>query len=103
LKNPCLFKFVGDRTSVTKSFNSFLIQTPRGISKPIFFRVNISGGRYGAMAFFRMCLVLSLLSFRKLGMVAAYSTKVWSRKGTRISKELAMLILSVLTSRSSWR
>src|SRR5215467_9703232 len=89
------------RIDHTIFLRSFLIQGTYGTGNPVFFRWRISLGTRAERAFLRIYLVVRPFNLYWTGREAANSSTWWSKKGTRSSRELAMVILSALISRSS--
>ena len=83
------------------SFHPPRIQRPNGTGKPIFGRDRISAGRIERTAWRRIHFVVNPRSLSRGGRAAANSTSLWSRKGTRLSIDAAMLIWSCFISSST--
>ena len=84
-------------------------QRPIGTGKPILLRDRISAGTTSRIASRRMYFVVRPRTFRRSGSVAVNSTSGWSRNGTRLSIDAAMLIWSCFmrsscryVTRSTW-
>src|SRR6266545_1574447 len=72
-----------------------------GTAKPCFGRSISSSGISPRTDFLRMCFSVPLFVLTRSGMLIANSTNLWSRNGTRPSRLVPMLILSMRISRSS--
>ena len=73
---------------------------PTGTGNPILRRSRIGGGTFPCIAWRRIHLVVVPRSFIDCGSAATHSVSGWSRNGTRLSMEAAMLIWSCFISNS---
>ena len=106
-----VFRLKYSRTAESRSLKrrckdfakSFCNHSSIGVAKPRFLRWTISAGRTALHAFLCRYFCVPPLIFKVEGRDSRKSTRSWSKKGTRISIELAMLILSLKSNKLSAR
>ena len=91
------------RASWVRSRNSLRSQAATGTPKPIFGRSRTSSGTQPRPACFSSHLLVRPRIFMSAGREAANSITLWSSNGERASSELAIVAMSIFTSRSPGR